>query len=117
MPAVFSGAARDCSVAEGSPIFHSISSPVKAYKAAIVVPFLPIEHSPEMFLENVDFLLSNLVKHLIQHRKYLTSSVKRQGISFLYSQRKLGVQSVMGPEGITQILRFQFGFLKTNCGK
>ena len=77
MPAVFSGAARDCSVAEGSPLFHSISSPVKAYKAGIVVTLLPIEHSPKMLLENVDFLLLNLVKHLIQHRKYLISIVKR----------------------------------------
>ena len=55
MPAEFSGAARDCSVAEGSPIFHSISSPVKAYKVEIVVTLLSIEHSPKMILENVDF--------------------------------------------------------------
>ena len=77
MPAEFSGAARDCSVAEGSPLFHSISSSVKAYKAGIVVTLLPIEHSPKMFLENVDFFLLNLVKKLIQHRKYLISIVKR----------------------------------------
>ena len=82
MPAEFSGAARDCSVAEGSPIFHSISSPVKAYKAGIVVTLLPIEHSSKMFLENVDFLLLNLVKHLIQHRKYLISIVKGKELCF-----------------------------------
>ena len=55
MPAEFSGAARDCSVAEGSPLFHSISSPVKAYKAGIVVTLLPIEHSPKMFYKMLIF--------------------------------------------------------------